>query len=707
MPPRTRKQVRKNSKTDDDAARQNDGQSSVSAVAAVVSEEQPAKAATRKTSKKASTAATSRRRKSDNNTTTTSKTERRSSDASGNTSLWYFSTLSLLAISTAVIVAVAPNVSSPIYGTISTQIFLSPLVVLAPYLTGLLSAYYYYYHHYHRHTKSTDEKSLPPPTLSGAVYAFSLAVGLPAFFYWAWFDKLVLTPILPYLNAIIRFTKVLDFVGEPHFDLDPFFIPIFASKIGLFILLVPALIVFGYFIGAGLFSSTLSSRQKQVTLVIGVLSLIAFLYAECFSGLLMGLIPNSPLIILGISFLVNDWSVILTMMATSQQSGNAQSARTSKLVLGMTTVTTAIICWNVLNVSQLNVPLPPSQSSETRDVELLNPYVILNRRESITGYISAVDEQGDRSVRVLRSDHSLLGGIWMQGDYKKESVYASFYLPILLQYVKQKTSKPKSSSKRRILQIGLGAGIAARSILDHQKSWKVDIVELDPVVWEFAHDYFYLNEYYKPINASSKESSLPTPAVRSSRGNVYIMDGRDYVEQVARSNGTKYDYMIHDIFSGGIVMERLFSIQAFQVFKSVLKPKSGVLAVNFVGEVNGVAIKTIVFTLGKVFQHLKLFVEPAPTPEAVILENIVIFASDSPIEFNKVPTEVLKSVGGIEHYVLSQFESWQSPLPQLNETEWSVITDSENPLAKLQVASALEHWKVMRDLFGRKFWIEY
>lgn len=55
-------------------------------------------------------------------------------------------------------------------------------------------------------------------------------------------------------------------------------------------------------------------------------------------------------------------------------------------------------------------------------------YRILARNESLTGWISVVDELTPRyghHVRALRAGHSLIGGIYVEtGD----SVFASFYL---------------------------------------------------------------------------------------------------------------------------------------------------------------------------------------------------------------------------------------------------------------------------------------
>ena len=55
-------------------------------------------------------------------------------------------------------------------------------------------------------------------------------------------------------------------------------------------------------------------------------------------------------------------------------------------------------------------------------------YAIVDRQESVTGYISVVDNSKD-GFRVLRCDHSLLGGVWMRqpaSSILQEPIYAIF-----------------------------------------------------------------------------------------------------------------------------------------------------------------------------------------------------------------------------------------------------------------------------------------
>ena len=57
-------------------------------------------------------------------------------------------------------------------------------------------------------------------------------------------------------------------------------------------------------------------------------------------------------------------------------------------------------------------------------------YALLARQESVTGYISVLDNVKE-GFRVMRCDHSLLGGEWLKqeaGSILREPVYAIFVM---------------------------------------------------------------------------------------------------------------------------------------------------------------------------------------------------------------------------------------------------------------------------------------
>jgi spermidine synthase len=81
------------------------------------------------------------------------------------------------------------------------------------------------------------------------------------------------------------------------------------------------------------------------------------------------------------------------------------------------------------------------------------------------------------------------------------------------------------------------------------------IVEIDPVVHDFATKYF----------------ALPTAHTK------VIEDAVSYASKQAQA-GVKYDYVVHDVFTGGAEPVDLFTYEFLQDLHTVLKP-GGVIAI--------------------------------------------------------------------------------------------------------------------------------
>ncbi len=104
---------------------------------------------------------------------------------------------------------------------------------------------------------------------------------------------------------------------------------------------------------------------------------------------------------------------------------------------------------------------------------------------------------------------------------------------------------------------GLGAGISATSFA--RQNIDITVVEIDPAVYNASRQYFGL------------------PDLDS--GRVYLEDARVVVAEKRRSAiQSKYDYVVHDCFSGGGVPPHLYTLQFWEDLKSIMNPE-GVVAV--------------------------------------------------------------------------------------------------------------------------------
>lgn len=86
---------------------------------------------------------------------------------------------------------------------------------------------------------------------------------------------------------------------------------------------------------------------------------------------------------------------------------------------------------------------------------------------------------------------------------------------------------------------------------------ETDLVELDPAVYDYAKEYFGL---------------LPDHTA-------HIMDAVQYVnDAVVMEPRPVYDYIIHDVFTGGAVPASLFTVELLTGLKSLLA-KDGAIAI--------------------------------------------------------------------------------------------------------------------------------
>lgn len=175
---------------------------------------------------------------------------------------------------------------------------------------------------------------------------------------------------------------------------------------------------------------------------------------------------------------------------------------------------------------------------------------LLDRSFSITGALSVAEHRiGDRWLRFLRCDHSILGGVWLDPGLndmaEMESIYMAFHLQEAVRLVQGAPADVKASA----LFIGLGIGIAVTGLQSH--GIRSTIVEIDPTVVAFARTHFGL-----------KAKS------------VHVTDARLYVNQ---SNAT-FDYIVHDIFTGGTMPLQLLTQENWNDVKLHLAA-NGLLAV--------------------------------------------------------------------------------------------------------------------------------
>ncbi|CAG8754358.1 42745_t:CDS:2, partial [Gigaspora margarita] len=144
-------------------------------------------------------------------------------------------------------------------------------------------------------------------------------------------------------------------------------------------------------------------------------------------------------------------------------------------------------------------------------------YNILAHNESITGWIEVIEEIKPRNIHVLYARHFLLEGIFRE---TQDSIYRCFYL----------MEGPKLN------HLLMHTSLQAHNV-------DLDIVELDPVVYDLAANYFDLKHKHK----------------------IYLQDEYKFINN---TDAQIYNYVLYDVFFGGSVLSTLFSIKAFEQIKS-------------------------------------------------------------------------------------------------------------------------------------------
>ena len=105
-----------------------------------------------------------------------------------------------------------------------------------------------------------------------------------------------------------------------------------------------------------------------------------------------------------------------------------------------------------------------------------------------------------------------------------------------------------------MLYSGAGVGTSPGAFIAH--GINTTIVEIDPVVMDYASKYFDLSPNHNGV----------------------VADAVRYMEGVANSTEDRYDYIIHDVFTGGAEPVNLFTHEFMKNLQASLKP-DGVIAI--------------------------------------------------------------------------------------------------------------------------------
>ncbi|QDS69327.1 hypothetical protein FKW77_003397 [Venturia effusa] len=321
-----------------------------------------------------------------------------------------------------------------------------------------------------------------------------------------------------------------------------------------------------------------------------------------------------------------------------------------------------------------------------------NNFTILDRMDSLTGYISVL-ESHENQYRVLRCDHSLLGGDWLvsesrakRGQTGRESIYSVFTMLESVRLVEGTSAK--SDAEKSALFVGLGIGTSPTAFIKH--GINTTIVELDPVVHHYAMKYFDL-----PSNHTAA-----------------IEDAVGFVDTASIHHPGSYDYIVHDVFTGGAEPTALFTLEFLQGLNKLLKD-DGVVAINYAGDLTMPPPKIILDTIHTVFPTCRIFrdsPESEDEPNNTFV-NIVVFCTKStvvPLTFRK-PTEADWMGSLSRRQFIPPAEKLEIHMADIHgEVKWKaqeiLRRGEEAKIEKYHREAAIRHWRVMRTVLPDAIW---
>lgn len=229
-------------------------------------------------------------------------------------------------------------------------------------------------------------------------------------------------------------------------------------------------------------------------------------------------------------------------------------------------------------------------------------------------------------------------------------------------------------------------------------------MEIDPIVHEFAVKHFDLQENNPPV----------------------LTDAVKYTADLVKEGSHSFDYIVHDVFTGGADPVDLFTLEFLQGLSDLLKP-NGVAAIvrfyppskmtraalltnilfqNYAGDFALPTPRLIVRTILEVFPTCRFFRESPPNADSEgDFTNMVFFCrkSKDPITFRTPIWEDYLNSRARQVFLEPKHEV---QLADLLGEESSVLLRQNNTgmVEEWQMISAAGHWAVMRTVLPAQVW---
>lgn len=184
-----------------------------------------------------------------------------------------------------------------------------------------------------------------------------------------------------------------------------------------------------------------------------------------------------------------------------------------------------------------------------------------------------------------------------------------------------------------------------------------------------------------------------------------IMDAVSFVSEAFTNRAGSYDYILHDVFTGGAEPASLFTYEFLDGLRALLT-ENGVVAINYAGDLALPSTKLILNTIHAVFPVCRIFRDSHPRPDATSdFINMVVFCVKSDPTGSGSGAITFRETTEADFLGSISRRQFLKPQPEL-EVRFTpgdvggkdVLRRGQTQLLdKYQARGALEHWKIMRQ----------
>ena len=195
-----------------------------------------------------------------------------------------------------------------------------------------------------------------------------------------------------------------------------------------------------------------------------------------------------------------------------------------------------------------------------------------------------VIERADSQRRLM-----YLGTFYLEGFCESEASRGKLGKELLFWYAKAVVAalagaNTVSGPRRRILILGLGAGVLPAFIQTHFPNVRCDVCEIHGGVVEAARQGFGLMDSVyqndgRDQSASGKDNEPPSSSHFSSRIRVFVADCRDLIKTMIRS-GVTYDAVVSDVYGDCGMPRCLCDVEYMISMRKLVEARKGTVIVN-------------------------------------------------------------------------------------------------------------------------------